>query len=76
VGLVAPKSGPLTGLGESMIRGAELAVDAANEQRGEGVRPVKLMIEDELRPEPGPKETGHRPEADGFCRVPDGKGVG
>jgi branched-chain amino acid transport system substrate-binding protein len=55
VGLVAPKSGPLTGLGESMIRGAELAVDAANEQRGEGVRPVKLMIEDELRPEPDRK---------------------
>ena len=47
IGLVAPQSGPLEHLGRSLIRGAEMAVEAANAGRTASRRPVKLLIEDE-----------------------------
>ncbi len=49
LGLVVPLSGPLRPMGESVIRGAQLAVDAANTAGGIKGRPVKLRIEDETR---------------------------
>ena len=61
IGLVAPKSGPLAGLGESMIRGAQLAVDAANKDKAKGVRPVKLLIEDEIGKIPDQKRLANDP---------------
>ena len=45
IGLVVPQSGYLRPLGLSMIRGAELAVDKANESGPK--RPFRLKIEDE-----------------------------
>lgn len=66
IGLVTPKSGPLAGLGESMIRGAELAVDAANEDKAEGVRPVKLLIEDEAGQLPDQKRLANDPRVTVF----------
>jgi branched-chain amino acid transport system substrate-binding protein len=45
IGLVAPRSGYLRPLGLSMIRGAELAVDKANETPSK--RPFRLKIVDE-----------------------------
>ena len=55
IGLVAPQTGPLSDLGRKMIRGAEMAVDAANAEPNRQKRKIKLLIEDErgLGPDPG-----------------------
>lgn len=47
IGLVAPQSGPLSEIGQCLVRGAEMAVDEVNAQRGDGRRPFKLLVEDE-----------------------------
>ncbi|MBW2140312.1 MAG: amino acid ABC transporter substrate-binding protein, partial [Deltaproteobacteria bacterium] len=49
LGFIVPQSGPLSQIGESAIRGAQLAVDAANAAGGVQGRPVKLRLEDEAR---------------------------
>jgi branched-chain amino acid transport system substrate-binding protein len=47
IGLVIPRSGPLTQVGDMVLRGAEMAVDQANQALEPGGRPYKLIIEDE-----------------------------
>jgi branched-chain amino acid transport system substrate-binding protein len=47
IGLVAPLSGPLAPLGESMVRGADMAVKNLNEKRQPEQRPFRLLLEDE-----------------------------
>ncbi|MBW2621771.1 MAG: amino acid ABC transporter substrate-binding protein, partial [Deltaproteobacteria bacterium] len=48
IGLVIPRSGPLAEYGETIIRGAHLAVEAINEKGGVRSRPIKLLIRDEM----------------------------
>jgi branched-chain amino acid transport system substrate-binding protein len=47
IGLVIPRSGPLTQIGDMVLSGAEMAVAQANGTREQGLRPFKLVIEDE-----------------------------
>lgn len=47
LGLVAPMTGPLSPMGEHLIKGAQIAVDLVNEAGGVKNRPVKLTLEDE-----------------------------
>ena len=47
IGLVIPRTGPLTPIGDLVLRGAEMAVEHANAALEQGSRPFKLMVEDE-----------------------------
>jgi branched-chain amino acid transport system substrate-binding protein len=47
VGLVAPLSGPIAGLGESLLLGAEMAVKEINEAGGYLGRPLQLVVRDD-----------------------------
>ncbi len=49
IGLVIPRSGPLAPLGESMNRGADMAVEKLNSDLAAGVRKVKLVLRDEAK---------------------------
>ena len=47
LGLVAPRTGLLSPLGQGLIQGARMAVEAANADPAGRARPVRLLIEDE-----------------------------
>jgi branched-chain amino acid transport system substrate-binding protein len=53
VGLVAPVTGPYSGDGQEMSRGAQLGVEAVNDNGGVGGRPLQLVTADvsDLSPE-------------------------
>ncbi|MFH1136465.1 MAG: ABC transporter substrate-binding protein [Pseudomonadota bacterium] len=52
IGLAVPLEGPLQNLGGNMVRGAEIALDEANKNRGPEKRSFKLLLQDETQDHP------------------------